>query len=112
MTRAPAIRARCKECAGNAAEVKRCQFPDCSLYRWRGWVEDKAAPGVRLTRRPAIRAYCRWCTKDQTVEIRLCPAIDCALYPYRGSGSPGPDSVRAASPRRVEPNRGFVFGGA
>ena len=31
----------------------------------------------------AIRDKCLDCTCDQPKEIRLCPVVSCALYPYR-----------------------------
>ncbi len=86
-TRAQAIAARCRDCAGTGQATRACEFTDCDLWRFRLGPEDKAAVGKRVTRQKAIRYHCKWCTKDQTVEIRLCPAIECSLYPYRGSGA-------------------------
>ena len=85
MTRGRAIWARCKECAGNAAEVRRCKFPDCSLFRFRTGDDDKTVLGVRVPRQKAIRAHCLWCCNGQAPEVRLCLATSCALYPFRGS---------------------------
>ncbi len=31
----------------------------------------------------AIRKKCLDCTCNQHKEIRLCPVVDCAIYPYR-----------------------------
>ena len=31
----------------------------------------------------AIRKKCLDCTAGSRKEIRLCPAVECALYPYR-----------------------------
>ena len=31
----------------------------------------------------AIRARCLDCSAGSTYEIKLCPCVDCALYPYR-----------------------------
>jgi hypothetical protein len=31
----------------------------------------------------AIRQKCLDCTCNQHKEIRLCPVVDCAIYPYR-----------------------------
>jgi len=36
----------------------------------------------------AIRKKCLDCTCGQYEEIRLCPIIDCALYPYRMGKKP------------------------
>lgn len=30
-----AIRAKCLDCCGSAAEVRRCSVPDCALYPYR-----------------------------------------------------------------------------
>jgi hypothetical protein len=84
VTRGRTIWAKCKECAGNSAEVRRCEHTDCPLCRYRTGGEDKQATGVRVTRQKAIRGYCKWCVKDQEAEIRLCPATDCQFYPFRG----------------------------
>ena len=37
----------------------------------------------RLTRAKAIRAKCLDCSCYQQKEVRLCPVVDCALWPYR-----------------------------
>lgn len=37
----------------------------------------------RLTRAKAIRAKCLDCSCYQPKEVRLCPVVDCALWPYR-----------------------------
>lgn len=31
----------------------------------------------------AVRRHCLWCCCDQALEVRLCPAADCPLHPYR-----------------------------
>lgn len=36
----------------------------------------------------SIRAKCLDCTNDQLVEVRLCPCVDCPLYPYRMGHNP------------------------
>jgi hypothetical protein len=36
-----------------------------------------------LTRAKAIRAKCLDCCVFQRKEVRLCPATDCVLWPYR-----------------------------
>ena len=39
----------------------------------------------------AIRAKCVDCTNHQPKEIRLCPVLDCELWPYRmGKGKEEP----------------------
>lgn len=37
----------------------------------------------RLTKGEAIRARCLDCCNHQLSEVRLCPATDCPLFPYR-----------------------------
>ena len=39
----------------------------------------------------AIRAKCLDCSCHQTKEIRLCPILDCALWPYRMGKRPAPE---------------------
>ena len=41
----------------------------------------------------AIRKKCLDCTCNQYEEIRLCPIIDCALYPYRMGTRPDEATV-------------------
>lgn len=36
----------------------------------------------------AIRAKCLDCMCDQPAEVRLCPCVDCPLYPYRMGHNP------------------------
>lgn len=36
-----------------------------------------------LTPIKAIRAKCLDCSAGQKKEVRLCPVVDCSLYPYR-----------------------------
>lgn len=43
----------------------------------------------KLTPLRAIRAKCRDCCCNQTLEIRCCPITDCPLYPYRMGHRPG-----------------------
>jgi len=53
------------------------------------------AKGVKLYDTPvkAIRQKCLDCTCGQYEEIRLCPIIDCALYPYRMGRRPDEATV-------------------
>lgn len=94
MTPLKAIRARCLDCtAGNDAEVRRCEIPDCALYHLRLGKGSKGAGGCL---RP-IRAYCNRCMNGQPVEVRLCPSADkCELYPYRMGRRPAVDSPPAS----------------
>ena len=41
----------------------------------------------------AIRQKCLDCTLHQVKEIRLCPVIDCALYPYRMGRRPSQATI-------------------
>lgn len=36
-----------------------------------------------MSAKKAIRLYCLWCTKDQRVEIKECPANDCPVHRFR-----------------------------
>ena len=37
----------------------------------------------RMTTKKAIRLYCLECGGGQYAEVRLCPVVNCHLYPYR-----------------------------
>lgn len=86
LTPIKAMRARCLDCSGfSCAEVRDCEFTDCSLYLYRAGHRAK-----EKTLRPlkAIRKYCIWCCGDQSHEVKLCPAMDCPLNYYRFGKSP------------------------
>lgn len=83
VTRSKAIMARCRECAGNAAEARRCPYTSCSLWRYRMGTEEPNDRCKRVTRGKAIREHCIWCCNDQPREVKLCPGTQCALYEYR-----------------------------
>jgi len=42
----------------------------------------------RLTPVKAIRHFCISCSGHSTLEVRLCPAQNCELYPYRLGKNP------------------------
>jgi hypothetical protein len=51
------------------------------------------------TRKKGIRAKCIDCSNGQLKEVRLCPAIKCALWPFRMGKRPrkpeqGPQATR------------------
>ena len=41
----------------------------------------------------AIRKMCLQCTCNQPKEVRLCPVIDCDLYPYRMGTRPSKETI-------------------
>ena len=41
----------------------------------------------------AIRKKCLDCTCNQHKEIRLCPVVDCAIYPYRMGRRPNKATI-------------------
>ena len=47
----------------------------------------------RLTPIKAIRAKCMDCSCNQPKEIRQCPVITCALWPYRMGKRPKADEL-------------------
>ena len=58
----------------------------------------------------AIRKNCLDCTNGQPKEIRLCPVIDCALYPYRFGRRPNDstiDTLKQFYEKKVEPSKVF-----
>ncbi len=58
LSRARAIRAKCLECqCGNAAEVRRCQMVDCTLWPYRSGHLSKTALS-ETNAVPAISDHC------------------------------------------------------
>ena len=55
-----------------------------------------------LTPVKAIRAKCLDCVCNQPKEVKLCPVINCALYPYRMGHRPKPGSDDSGSAPLVE----------
>jgi len=43
----------------------------------------------------AIRKKCLDCSNSQTKEVRLCPVVECALYPYRMGKRPSEETIDA-----------------
>lgn len=60
---------------------------------------------------PAIRAKCLDCAGGQPSEVRLCPVVRCALYPFRMGNNPHrkrrelSDDARAALVSRLGARR-------
>jgi len=51
----------------------------------------------------AIRAHCLWCCREQPKEVRLCPAQDCPLWPFRlGRGTGRKGLLRAIRKRCLD----------
>jgi hypothetical protein len=46
-------------------------------------MENKPVPLLKI-----IREKCLDCRRDSAVEVRLCPMIDCPLFPYRMGKNP------------------------
>jgi len=96
------IRARCKGCAENLAEIRRCACDDCQLYEYRLGHRPKVKV---LTPRKAIAAYCLWCMgwrggTDKRRCIRLareCHISECPLYHLR----PGQKGARAGQKPKI-----------
>ena len=58
----------------------------------------------------AIRKMCLQCTCNQPKEVRLCPVIDCDLYPYRMGTRPSKatlDTMEAFYEENPEYSGGF-----
>lgn len=51
----------------------------------------------RLTPMSAIRAKCMECSNFQHSEIRQCPVVDCALWPYRFGKKPDQQGAKNRS---------------
>ena len=62
-----------------------------------------------LTPIKAMRAKCIDCCAGQKNEVKLCPATDCSLYPYRMGHNPNrqlSDEQRKAAAERAAINFG------
>ena len=58
----------------------------------------------------AIRKNCLECTLQQPKEVRLCPCINCPMYPYRFGKRPTKailDTIKQFREENVEPTGGF-----
>lgn len=51
----------------------------------------------------SIRKYCRWCTLENSSEIRKCPSSRCDFHPVRmGRGVPGVSSLKRIRAQCIE----------
>jgi len=58
----------------------------------------------------AMRKKCLDCTCGQVKEVRLCQAVECALWPYRFGRRPNKavvDTLKRFHTENVEPTGGF-----
>jgi hypothetical protein len=58
----------------------------------------------------AMRKKCLDCTCGQVKEVRLCQAVECALWPYRFGRRPNKavvDTLKRFHAENVEPTGGF-----
>jgi len=85
LTPLKSVRKRCLDCAGSAKEVSRCQ-ENCLLAEYKFGKRPRGKANLTPVR--AIRKYCLWCVLDQPTEARLCPVLDCPMYPYRLGKNP------------------------
>ena len=54
----------------------------------------------------SIRNKCLDCTARQPKEVRLCPSVDCSLYPYRFGRRPTKpiiDTIKEFHQEKVDP---------
>jgi uncharacterized Fe-S cluster-containing radical SAM superfamily enzyme len=59
----------------------------------------------------AIRKKCLDCTAGSRKEIRLCPVVECALYPYRFGRRPSQaivETIKKYYEQKVEPAKGLL----
>ena len=91
MNSVKAIRLRCLDCEETASLVRNCQDQRCSLLPYRmgkNPFRGKDKPSGYKPPLKAIRLYCLDCCLDQPNEVRLCPAEECALHPFRFGKNP------------------------
>ena len=93
------IRARCLDCCGGSSnDVRDCTHEKCPLYAWRFgknpyWnkhVNDGCEPSEKVQTNPVkvIRAKCLDCCFNQSNEVALCTAENCAFHPWRFGKNP------------------------
>lgn len=58
-----------------------------------------------LTPLKAIRKRCLDCSAYQAKEVKLCPATDCLLYPYRMGHNPNRKGIGGKGSDRLSENR-------
>lgn len=80
--RASVIHEHCRDCWGMANATGQCQVEDCPLYSYQARQEVKAPQDQRAALR-ALRAFCLLCMNGKSEAVRSCPAVDCALWPWR-----------------------------
>lgn len=97
MTPLKSIRKFCVECVGSSQEIKDCkgdklvnfetgEFTEmCNLFEYRFGVRPEKA---RWTPLKAIRKECLFCMCGSYKEVKLCPSVNCFLYPYRFGHNP------------------------
>lgn len=88
------IHKKCIDCSGfEIQRVSNCEFDGVTVNR-NGLVEDYCdlypyrKGGGRGSKLKAIRKYCLWCCINQFNEVKLCPSINCELYPFRFGHNP------------------------
>ena len=66
---------------------------------------DDRDGGPGNTQRPfkAIRHHCLWCCSESTIEVRLCSAMSCPLWPHRLGRNPTADMVPQLGDRPIHP---------
>jgi hypothetical protein len=51
----------------------------------------------------AIRLHCLWCCIESALDVRLCPAMSCPLWPYRFGRNPTADMIAQLGDRPIYP---------
>lgn len=95
-----AVRKRCVDCSNTSMEVEACDRTDCALYLFR---LPPAHPKQQRPKLRDIRKYCLWCCLENPNEVKLCPATNCTLHPYRLGRNPKLQGVRKANAGSYRP---------
>lgn len=85
------IRLLCKDCSETVSEIRGCKLTHCAVHPYRmgrNRYRGKEKPATYKPPLKAIRSYCLDCCLDQPKEVRLCPAGDCAIHPFRFGRNP------------------------
>jgi hypothetical protein len=58
----------------------------------------------------AARQYCLWCCNDSALEVNLCTAKRCSLWPYRFGRKPSPEILAEVADRPIYPPEDVMTG--
>jgi hypothetical protein len=60
----------------------------------------------------AVRRHCLWCSNGSFVEVKLCPAKGCPLWPFRHGHRPTAEHKSEVADRQLNPQERYLRGSA